>query len=1015
MAERIRFDDLDGEVEEAPGLVSSFVAGAAQGGTFNLGDEMEGAQQGTAAALLGAGSAALRGDWEGVTQAPKLGLETYRAVRDGRRAENRVREAANPTSYGTGQFAGAVGSGVATGGLGAGLRGAIAVGAGEGALSGLGGNEDDLTFQDAEAYARAFRDTLEGGGAGAAGGGIGYGVGKGLQWMGGKARNALGRARGELAEEARAGLDAEADALRAADDAAEARMGKEQGRALEMNKAVDARAAREEAKRVAKEAREAARAQRAAAPRSRRGAVDPNEDPDTKVLGGYARGARKLRKDNAREVLDARARMQAEDITPEERLELEEYLALHGDAVDAPLAFRLRTVEEGLRKRGYSPEVVQRAMARLDARGNAVSRRNMPPPEAPETTQIQDAGDWARRGQYERAGGGGSAFGDEFASAPTRVDAEMRPGFNDADTRVGLVRLTPPEGVPNQDNGRAMHRFRFIHPETRKEFDLVAHASPADKDTIVVDGVGEAGRDFVEAWQQNANGFGPGVMRQMFRELGEAFPGRSRIGGWRATGANPNRGMNFRAPSTVAEPTPRYAFPGRAAAPAPRASGDFEAVLRDRNLDAMPLEGRRATARWDESTQTQVEGMPAIPAGARRLYRGEAEAARESLGDPGADAVAGGWYTDRLGVADDYAARAARETGTPGRVRFVDLPEDDARAFRSDRLPEGRYSDEAPREWVLPEEAQRGARTVPEEARLPPAVGEEGSPGYVPFWARGSEEALDGNRFLDPARVRADEATGLVRGFGEETQSMDLGDVVRQGRVGIGGGGPSAFGDMFAEAPTRVDPAMQDATRATVVPEVRRGAMRPPMAEAPAPTQVGQPAAFTERTRYAPPDMAQRLAGRPEVDARVAERLAGGGRDIRNAFVRGASGEGAVGYGLAGVALDGFSGGVAGLALRGGAGAVREMLKNPAARARAITAFKLDRLARVNPAAWGRVSATLTRAAQQDEAEGTDVHLKAARHVLLQRDAEFRAADAAVAEELQNLDEDALARRLSAR
>lgn len=825
MAERIRFDDLDGEVEEAPGLVSSFVAGAAQGGTFNLGDEMEGAQQGTAAALLGAGSAALRGDWEGVTQAPKLGLETYRAVRDGRRAENRVREAANPTSYGSGQFAGAVGSGVATGGLGAGLRGAIAVGAGEGALSGLGGNDDDLTFQDAEAYARAFRDTLEGGGAGAAGGGIGYGVGKGLQWVGGKARNALGRARGELAEEIRAGLDAEADALRAGDAREAALLERAQGQGLEMNKRVDARAAREEARRVAKEARDAARAERAArGPARRTTPVDPNAEPDTKVLGGFQGKAGERRAVNFDRV-EAYRRNLADPNWKGDRARAQRYVDDYADAVDNAGAFERRMVERYLRER-YSPEVAERILReRVGPNGEILPRRPAAPAtEAPETTQIQDAGDWARRGQYERAGGGGSAFGDEFANAPTRVDARMQPDpFHDAPTRAGLVRTAEPRVVDGHSTS-PLHEFNFRDPKSGRDYLVVAREAPHDDEGLILEIVRPLDIDTEKAispegWAAERGRVGPGTIKQLSQELARAFPGRRVLHAERATGANPREQMSMRLPEVTS--------PG----------------------NSPPYEVTR---------------------------------------------------TEPMGLRD-----------------------------------------------------------------------------------------------------------AVIQGRGEEFMAM-------------GGGGPSAFGDMFAEAPTRVDrprpavtsepsmrapqdvplPPAEAATRATVVPQVRRGPMRQPMAEVqpqPAATQVGQPAVFTDRTRYAPPGMDQRLAGRPSVDDLVAERERGALPSVLRAGYEGAR--------QANNSLAAPVGALVGL--------TREALRNPAVRARAITLFKLDRLARVNPAAWGRVSATLTRAAQQDEAEGTDVHLKAARHVLLQRDAEFRAADAAVAEELQNLDEDALARRLS--
>lgn len=77
----------------------------------------------------------------------------------------------------------------------------------------------------------------------------------------------------------------------------------------------------------------------------------------------------------------------------------------------------------------------------------------------------------------------------------------------------------------------------------------------------------------------------------------------------------------------------------------------------------------------------------------------------------------------------------------------------------------------------------------------------------------------------------------------------------------------------------------------------------------------------------------------------------------------------------------------------------KEAMQNPAVRARAITAFRLDRLARVRPEVWARVGPILQRAFQS----GPERY-KAERHVLLLRDPEFRAAEAEADAELERMD-----------
>lgn len=1084
----VSMDDLvaqGGRVEEAPGALRTFGRSFRQGlnPLWDEGAGFMGANVDAGRHLLETGSVVTPSEW----------LDGYRRNRDESRDTDARGAQAHPTTSTVGRVTGAVVQGIASGGaggVGRGLVGAVTSGATQGAANALAGSEADLTRLKAENYARAATDTLEGGAAGAAGGTVGYGVGKGLAYVGGKARDVYRGARGVLEDEARAGLEAEEAALRSGDAREAASLERAQGQGLEMNKRADARASRG--------VRPSPAAQQAALP----------DEPGTRTLGGYEGQAHGARKTNEARVEADRARLARPDISPDQRQVAQRYVDKYADAVDDPYGYIRRTMEENLRRAGYPRDMVERIMReRVGPNGEVIPRGGLLQPALPERTQTAEPADWLKRGHdmealAQQGGGGPSAFGEHFANTETRVDPRMQPDpFHDALTRPGLVQIDA--HAPDRDGDAIRRVFSFADKGSGKEYQITAYESPHDPRVVVIGGVGERGKDYMESWGENANSMGPKAMRELLREIARAFPGAERVGGFRVTGISPNRGMNVRLPEVT-----KPGFPPQQNLP--HGPSDFEAVLRDRNLENLPLEGRRASIGWDETTQTQVPGMPPIPAGARRMYRGEAEVMRPSVGNADADAVAGGWYSDRLGVAEDYAARAARDTGTPGRVRYTDVPEDAARGFRTDRLPEGRLSDEAPREWLLPESVQRAAGTVPEEARLPPAVGDEGSPAYVPYWSRGSDEAMEGNRFLTPERAASDEATWMVRGMGDETQvaprpastpeplppmeeltqsgapsfppAVQRYDILsarpapRAGQPYAEVGAPrrsalppedaaaaeeamaarraAAFGSnpsgpapeptagarpramppeasasmrapMDGPEPSvvtdtgmdpRFEPTFAEGTRATRVPEVRRAPMRPEATTVQPPpeaTQVGGPSDFTDATRYAPPDMAQRLAGRPSVDGLVDERIAGGGQALRGAFMRGATGEGSAALGLAGLALGGPAGSLKALALRGGLEVVREALRNPAAKARAIEAFKLQRLAAIRPEVWGRVSATLQRAAQRDEESGTDYHARAARHALLQTDPAFRAAEAEAAKELQGLSEDELARRLT--
>jgi hypothetical protein len=968
-------DEDEWEYDEGPSAAGSFAGGAAQGATFNLGDEMEGAQQGTAAALLGAGSAALRGDWEGVKDAPRLGLETYRTVRDGRRAANRLDSEVNPTATTVGNVAGAIGTGIATGGVGAGLRAAVATGALEGAASGFGANEDDLTYQDTEAYARAFRDTLEGGATGAAFGAGGYGAGKVVRAVGTRARGALGRARGQLADEARAGLDAEADALRAADAKAEARMGEVQGRAMEANKAINAGKAREEARRVAKAARESARASRqretGAVPgnvKPGRAPVDPTAEPDTKVLRGFRGKAGERRAVNFDRV-EAYRKDLANPEWKGDRPRVAQYVDDYADAVDNAGAFERRMVERYVRE-NYAPEVAERILReRVGPSGEILPRRAAPSPNPPAPQQ----------------------------SATPEADAVLSQALRD---------------------NPAARNARPLSDGTRARIERDAER--------VVRG----------AWDERTMIPGPeDVVRQgrAAEAIRQGGGGRSAFDGYGSEGR------------TIVADVPVGG----------RSFSQDEVVARHKNAKQAPAEAWRSWREWETAPQTVVDGAPPIPEGYRRLYRVEGV----EPGDATLPVRGNQWFTDRLGVADEgLRYRSGQE-----RMVYTDVPEADARRLLALNQSAPRFaknSSDPGREWALPDRMARRAEEYPVPRQSTAELEDYGdiaaeSQGK-PQWNRG----IDGPFLADEDLVETVAGPRPVApvGASEVTGGMQPIDAVRQGRgpelIRSGGGGSAwpldevtesavqrsapltarpalregqpytpyaaprrsalppedvagadeamaarraaAFGSgpsgppPSTREPTRGPPPAPAATRATAVPEVRR--------PAPSPRQQASPeGAVSERTRYAPPSVEQRLGGRPSVDDLVREREGGAMLQMGLAGYEGAR------------RAHNFVAAPVGAAI----GITKEALRNPAVRARAISLFRLDRLAQVNPAVWGRVASTLQRAAQRDEEAGTTHHLKAANHVLLQRDAEYREADAAVASELQGLDDDALARRLT--
>lgn len=183
----------------------TFGAHAADQAAFGFGAEWMGGVKANAAdwkrLLSGDISGALKSQWEGLKdlvgegKGPSLAdlvrgrdgasdwTQRYRQERDATQGQLDAMEARNPNAALAGKVTGAVGSGLvlpggaaAKGiGLGAKLARGAAVGAGQGAVSGLGNSRADLTRGE---FGEAAKDTAIGAGFGAAGGALGAGVGE---------------------------------------------------------------------------------------------------------------------------------------------------------------------------------------------------------------------------------------------------------------------------------------------------------------------------------------------------------------------------------------------------------------------------------------------------------------------------------------------------------------------------------------------------------------------------------------------------------------------------------------------------------------------------------------------------------------------------------------------------------------------------------------------------------------------------------------------------------------------
>lgn len=1027
---------------------------------------------------------------------------------------------------------------------GAGFRGAVLGGGAQGAIQGGIESRADLTKGDAEEYARAFADTVRGAEYGAAGGAAGHAVGAGVRAVGRRAGSALARARGDIADDILEGRAAEEQALVDKDLAAQEKIDAADGRAREMNKAVDARAAREEARRVAMEAREARRAareqeragqrlgreqgqalemdkQRAArmereaaraADREAQAAVrrartpQPGEplEPDTKVLEGMRGKAGERRAVNYDRVAEYRRAMEDPALSPAGKERLRVYAEQYGDAVDNPAAFERRMVERYLRQR-YSPEVAERVLRERVGPNAEILPRPAAPAAPPPATPLLPS-------ETPTLGGDWEDFARVQGENPAMVRAELYgPGAKNMGARG---RGEDTEVQWNRDTAQQQD-VDFDEAPTVRDASVRERLPPVNPNARRTAGIYEVDLDELRDVPAHA------YRKETLRQAGEAFDAGNpdvvppiRINesdGRRELGDGNNRlaaARKSNAPRIWAEfgsDAAAEARPGRprgrssfrdATSPAddPFHDAKTKVGLIETTEDLQPLRDELEAADYRGNTDVfeqlaeeleDLEGLRKFrfrdPKSGRDF---EIEAVENVDGDVWIESV----HPADMSMNVSHQKAWAKEANKVGPRIIMQVLPDLARAFPDAQMIGGKrvtgiHTRRARTEadlnaWVrLPEvTAQVDPRRMRAylERRNPtpvvePPTGNEvtvradisdrvrrgelppaflgGSGSAFEAWPHDARTVMDVPETLDLPPLEEVTAPGAPRFPPEAPQRFDALSGMPARRPGADGlqgfqaptpppmargtvnqrGTPPALaqalemtraeGSMAAPVDYPTNVGEQPTVTAPQL-QIRRPAPRPMAAQAPplpAPTPQAAPAPASppDVTRFAPPSVQQRLGPldlQGEVDARVAR----GGGAIQDAFARGVSGPQGLGFGLAGLVLDGLSGGVKGVLLRGGAEAAKEIATNPAAKARVITALRLQLLAQQKPEVYARVANTLTRAMERDAEQGTDAHFRSARHVLLQRDADFRTADAEIGAQLTSAEPEVLARQAQA-
>lgn len=325
-----------------------------------------GSSGGVRATLTPEARADLQAMGEDVPEDPGL-VDRYREVRDRRAERTEAGSQQNPwagragalTGFGLSLFAPLPKS------SGAGLGAAVKTGAGYGAFHGLTEGGADLTRGE---FAEGAADTLKGAAMGA---GLGAGL-HGAMRLGQRAAQGLRNARQDvLSQETAAAQEAAEEAQAAAAKVADGER-KVVGQAREMNKAFDRKGALREQRGQAQAQRSEERARRVLERARQREA--PPEEPNTKMLQDMRAKAEERRAVNYDRVRQRQKDLEDPAITPEGKVENQQYIDRYGHAVNDPGAFRREFVERYLRQK-YGPEMAERLMReRIGPRGEVLPR-----------------------------------------------------------------------------------------------------------------------------------------------------------------------------------------------------------------------------------------------------------------------------------------------------------------------------------------------------------------------------------------------------------------------------------------------------------------------------------------------------------------------------------------------------------------------------------------------------------------------------------------------------------------
>lgn len=409
-----------------------------------------GSSGGERATLTPGARAELQAMDEDVPEDPGL-VNRYREVRDRRAERTEAGSQQNPwagragalTGFGLSLFAPLPKA------AGAGWKASAKTGAGYGAFHGLTEGGADLTRGE---FAEGAADTLKGAAMGA---GLGVGL-HGAMRLGQRATQGLRNARQDVIAQETAAAQEAAETAQAAAAKRAAPLERAQGQAMEMNKSFDkqgARASEREAARVERARRAIDRARRKDA---------PLDEPDTKMLEDMRAKAEERRAVNYDRVRQRQKDLEDPAITPEGKVENQQYIDRYGHAVNDPGAFRREFVERYLRQK-YGPEMAERLMReRIGPRGEVLPRATPAPSPAA-------AADDVSAGARPRPGPGEEQL-------PPSLDAEPQAG------RLPSPLAPPPtirEGAQGMPYGRNL-RPEPLPPEPTTQVATQSMATPRD-------------------------------------------------------------------------------------------------------------------------------------------------------------------------------------------------------------------------------------------------------------------------------------------------------------------------------------------------------------------------------------------------------------------------------------------------------------------------------------------------------------------------------------------------------